>query len=57
MLELVQVALYHYATKSLAEYQFKIKRGSAMGNQKTIHFFHFIEQDATSNCTDAIPLG
>lgn len=52
-----QVALYHYATKSLAEYQFKIRRGSAMGNQKTIHFFHFIEQAATSNCTDALPLG
>ena len=54
---MAQIALYHYATKSLAEYQSKIERGSAMGNKKTIHFFDFIDKEATANCTDALALG
>ena len=50
----MQVALHHYATKSLAEYQAKMARGSAMGNQKTIHFFDFIQQEATADCSQAV---
>ena len=49
----VQVAVYHYATKSQAEYKAKMQRGSAMGNQKSIHFMQFIDQDANATCADA----
>ncbi|KAK9813974.1 hypothetical protein WJX73_007576 [Symbiochloris irregularis] len=52
-----QIALYHYATKSRAEYMQKIKRGSAMRNQKTIHFLDLADQEATAECTDAMLLG
>ncbi|KAK9824237.1 hypothetical protein WJX72_008861 [[Myrmecia] bisecta] len=52
-----QIAIYHYITKSLAEYEAKMARGSAMGNHKTIEFFRGIDGEATLNCTDAIPLG
>ncbi len=52
-----RIALYHYVTKSLEEYQSKMARGSAMKNNKTMHFFVAIEVDATHNCTDALHLG
>ena len=48
-----QVALYHYATKSQAEYTAKMARGSAMGNQKSVHFMHYIDQEANATCADA----
>lgn len=49
----MQIALHHYATKSLSEFQAKMARGSAMRNVKTSHFFDFVQQQATANCTGA----
>ena len=49
----LQIALHHYATKSLSEFQAKMARGSAMRNVKTSHFFDFVQQQATANCTGA----
>lgn len=46
-----RIALYHYATKSLAEYRAKMRRGSAMGNHKGQPYLDHIERQATHNCT------
>ena len=45
-----KVALHHYATKSFEEYEAKIRRGSAMKNHKTTHFFQDIDSLATDSC-------
>lgn len=39
-----RIALFHYVTKSLQDFQMKSKRGSGMGNHKPITFFHAIEK-------------
>lgn len=52
-----KVALYHYLTKSRAEFEAKIKRGSAAGNYKNMGFFAAIEELANATCSDAVPLG
>lgn len=52
--EISRVALYHYVTKSLDEYQSKIGRGSAMKNFKTIEFFESIESEAVEECREAV---
>ena len=52
--EISRIALYHYVTKSLDEYQSKIGRGSAMKNFKTIEFFDYIEQEATEDCKEVM---
>ena len=52
-----QVALHHYVTKSLAEFQAKSARGCGMGGgPKTIHFYQMMETESTAKCTDAVPL-
>ena len=52
--QISRVALYHYVTKSLDEYQSKIGRGSAMKNFKTIEFFEGVEQEAVDECREAM---
>jgi hypothetical protein len=52
-----KIALYHYLTKSEAEYVEKMNRGSAAGNYKGMAFFYAIEELANATCTTAIPLG
>ena len=52
-----KIALYHYLTKSEAEYVEKMNRGSAAGNYKSMEFFYAIEELANATCTSAIPLG
>jgi len=52
-----RVALYHYLTKSRAEYGAKMARGSAAGNFKDAAFFDAVNAIATETCTRAVPLG
>ncbi len=52
-----KIALYHYLTKSEAEFQAKIRRGSAAGNFKNMGFFRAINELANKTCSDAVPLG
>ncbi|KAL6770892.1 hypothetical protein ACKKBF_B33120 [Auxenochlorella protothecoides x Auxenochlorella symbiontica] len=52
-----RLALYHYALKSEEEYQAKMKRGSGMGNQKTMAFFHYVNNYTTAVCLDGIDKG
>ena len=47
-------ALYHFVTKSKSEYEEKMKRGSAMGNRKTISYFNEIESAANVTCEEGI---
>ena len=54
--EISRVALYHYVTKSKAQYVNKMERGSAMKNHKTIEFFDYVEAEATADCKDAMHL-
>ncbi|KAK9834899.1 hypothetical protein WJX81_007252 [Elliptochloris bilobata] len=53
-----RLVINHYVTKSLEEFHAKTRRGSAMSNKKTIHFFQSIEAQATEFCPPpAEPLG
>lgn len=52
-----RVALHHYAIKSREEFGAKMARGSGMGNQKTMAFFHYVDNYTTANCDQAIDLG
>ncbi len=52
--EISRVALYHYVTKSLDEYQSKIDRGSAMKNFKTMEFFENVEREAVEECREGM---
>lgn len=46
-----RIALYHYAIKSLAEFHSKTRRGSGMGNTKTMEYFELTDSQAIHNCT------
>ena len=52
-----RIVLYHYVTKSRADYTAKMGRGSAMGNHKSIEFFDRIQERATANCSALLHLG
>jgi hypothetical protein len=52
-----RIALYHYLTKSRAEYGAKMARGSAAGNFKDTAFFDAVNAIATDTCTRAVDLG
>jgi hypothetical protein len=54
---LTRVALYHYVTKSRAEYGAKAARGSAAGNFKDAAFFDAVNAVATDTCPRAVDLG
>ena len=38
-----RVALYHYAVKSVDDFQQKMARGSGMGNVKTLDFLRYVD--------------
>ena len=51
----MQVAIYHYTTRSEKEFANKIKRGPAHGHLgKTIEFFTYVNKIATDSCLDAV---
>lgn len=52
-----RLVLNHYVTKSLEEFHAKERRGSAMSNHKTIHFFKLVDEQATEVCPPPVPLG
>ena len=52
-----KVVLNHYVTKSLEHYVAKMKRGSGMGNKKTIEFFDDVQLQSTAECTYALTGG
>lgn len=52
-----RIALNHYVTKSLEQYQQKMQRGSGMGNRKSMEFFQLTQLMATERCTYAVHLG
>jgi hypothetical protein len=52
-----RIALYHYLTKSRAEYMRKMMRGSAAGNYKSPEFFAAINGLATATCSRGLSLG
>lgn len=51
----MQLAIYHYATRSKEEFQDKVDRGPAHGLLgKTWEFFKAIDKLSTETCLDAI---
>ena len=50
-----RLVLNHYVTKSREEFHAKERRGSAMSNHKTIHFFQYIDEQATEVCPPPKP--
>ena len=52
-----RVALYHYAVKSVDDFQQKMARGSGMGNVKTLDFLRYVDNFTDSYCHDALDLG
>ncbi len=50
-------ALYHYAVKSVDDFQQKMLRGSGMGNIKTLAFLQYVDNFTTATCVDALDLG
>ncbi|PSC67481.1 glycosyl transferase family 2 [Micractinium conductrix] len=54
---LERIALYHYAVKSLDDFQQKMARGSGMGNIKTIQFLEYVDNFTLSYCPDALDVG
>ncbi len=52
-----RVLLHHYVTKSLQEFQMKMRRGTGMGMKKTIEFFNHVHSQATAKCLHALHLG
>lgn len=54
---LERVGLYHYAVKSLDDFQQKMARGSGMGNVKTLAFLEYVDNFTDAYCADALDLG
>lgn len=49
-----KIVLHHYVSKSMAENQEKMSRGSAMLNRKHGSFFNAINAEATRECWDGV---
>ena len=52
-----RILLHHYVTKSLQDFQMKMRRGTGMGMVKTIEFFNLVHSQATARCVHALHLG
>ena len=49
--------LYHYAIKSVDDFQQKMMRGSGMGNVKTFAFLLYVDNFTDGYCADALDVG
>ncbi|KDD76736.1 hypothetical protein H632_c123p0, partial [Helicosporidium sp. ATCC 50920] len=49
-----RVAVYHYATKSRAEFALKIERGSGMKRQRGWEYFDYVDAWAVDACYEAL---
>lgn len=52
-----KIALYHYLTKSEADYKQKMQRGSGAGNFKSMGFYKAVNDMATYKCMRGVELG
>lgn len=50
-------ALYHYAIKSVDDFQQKMMRGSGMGNVKTLAYLQYVDNFTDARCPDALDMG